>query len=72
VGRESKTGLVRVDVDPAFFRIADVENIVGDATKAKVNLNWEPKSTLKDIVCEMVESDVKLAESETLLTRSEL
>ncbi|HJP84155.1 MAG TPA: GDP-mannose 4,6-dehydratase [Fimbriimonadaceae bacterium] len=71
VGRDSKTGIVRVDVDPAFFRIADVENIVGDATKAKLNLNWEPKFTLKDIVCEMVESDLKLAESESLLMRSE-
>lgn len=48
-----------VAVDPAYFRPTEVELLIGDATKAKEKLGWEPKYTLAELVKEMVESDLK-------------
>jgi GDPmannose 4,6-dehydratase len=56
-----------VGVDPAFFRPAEVMNIVGDSTKAREILGWEPEVGFTDIVTMMVESD--LAAERALLTR---
>lgn len=47
-------------VDENYFRPTEVELLVGDATKAKEKLGWEPKYTLKELVKEMVESDLKI------------
>jgi GDPmannose 4,6-dehydratase len=48
-----------VAVDPEYFRPTEVELLIGDATKAKTKLAWEPKYDLAMLVKEMVESDVK-------------
>ena len=56
-----------VKIDPAFFRPAEVMNIVGDATKAREKLGWEPEVRFDEIVRMMVESD--LAEQTALLAR---
>jgi len=45
--------------DPAFYRPADVELLVGDATKAQQKLGWRPRTTFKDLVRLMVEADLK-------------
>lgn len=47
-------------VDENYFRPTEVELLVGDATKAKEKLGWQPKYTLKELVKEMVESDLKI------------
>jgi GDPmannose 4,6-dehydratase len=47
-----------VIVDPAFYRPAEVEMLVGDASKAKEKLGWEPRTTFKDLVRLMVDADV--------------
>tara|TARA_Y100000310_G_scaffold326521_1_gene391512 strand:- start:1517 stop:2473 length:957 start_codon:yes stop_codon:yes gene_type:complete len=49
-----------VVVDPEFFRPADVEILLADASKAKEQLNWEPKISFKDLVIEMVDNDLEL------------
>lgn len=49
-----------VEIDKAFLRPADVENLVADARKAKKILNWQPKTTFKDLVKIMVEADLDL------------
>ena len=49
-----------VIVDPKFFRPADVEILVADASKAKAKLNWEPKILFKDLIIEMVDNDLEL------------
>lgn len=59
VAIDRKTGRIIVRVNPAFFRPAEVELLIGDATKAKVDLRWEPSSTLEDLVVEMVEADLR-------------
>jgi GDPmannose 4,6-dehydratase len=53
-----------VAVDPNHFRPSDVENVVGDASKARTKLGWEPKITFREIVAEMAASDLRTAEHE--------
>ncbi len=48
-----------VAIDPAYFRPTEVELLIGDATKAKEKLGWQPKYTLPELVKEMVVSDLQ-------------
>ena len=50
-----------IKVDPRYFRPNEVENLLGDATKAKIKLGWIPKITFEELVKEMVREDLKLA-----------
>ncbi len=58
-----------IAVDPLYFRPAEVETLLGDATKAKQKLGWEPKITFKELVAEMVREDLKSAERDELVKR---
>lgn len=58
VGRCRVTGRVRVRVDPAFFRPAEVDLLIGDATKASEKLGWRPSTSLAAMVAEMVQADI--------------
>ena len=49
-----------VELDPRYLRPSEVDLLIGDARKAKRNLNWEPKTKFKDLVRLMVDADVKL------------
>lgn len=60
VGKEKDTGIVRIKVDPKFYRPTEVDFLLGDATKAKNELNWNCKITFKDLVKEMVAADIEL------------
>jgi GDPmannose 4,6-dehydratase len=53
VGIDKNNGLVRVIVDPKYFRPAEVETLLGDATKAKEKMGWEPKISFDQLVEEM-------------------
>jgi len=53
VGIDTNTGLVRVIVDPKYFRPAEVETLLGDATKAKEKLGWEPKISFDQLIEDM-------------------
>ena len=53
VGIDTNTGLVRVMVDPKYFRPAEVDSLLGDYTKAKQILGWEPKISFKQLVEDM-------------------
>ena len=48
-------------IDPRYFRPAEVETLLGDPTKAKAKLGWTPKTTLEELVAEMVAADVEEA-----------
>lgn len=50
-----------ISVDPRYFRPAEVETLLGDATKARERLGWVPKTSFKDLVLEMVVHDLALA-----------
>ena len=53
VGIDKNTGKVVINVDPKYFRPAEVETLLGDATKAKQKLGWEPKTSFKQLVEDM-------------------
>jgi GDPmannose 4,6-dehydratase len=53
-----------VETDPRYFRPAEVDLLVGDATKARTQLGWAPRVTFAELVREMVEHDLDLAERE--------
>jgi GDPmannose 4,6-dehydratase len=57
VGIDKNAGLVRVMVDPKYFRPAEVETLLGDATKAKQKLGWEPKISFEQLVEEMCKNE---------------
>ena len=60
-GIDSATGKVLVEVDPRFFRPAEVDELLGDPSKARDQLGWNPKKTSFDeLVKRMVESDLRL------------
>jgi GDPmannose 4,6-dehydratase len=48
-----------VVVDPAFFRPAEVDVLLGDPTKAKQKLGWSPKTSLQELIAMMVEADLR-------------
>ena len=56
-----------VFVDPVYFRPTEVDVLVGDATKARLRLGWQPRPTLHELVTQMVEGDVELFKREKLL-----
>ena len=58
-GIDKNTGRVLVEVDPRYFRPAEVELLWGDSTKARTELGWEPKYSFMDLVQEMVQSDLE-------------
>jgi GDPmannose 4,6-dehydratase len=68
-GVDAKTGKVRVQVDPRYFRPTEVETLLGDPTKAKQKLGWSPTVTLEEMVGEMVREDLKAAERDALCRR---
>lgn len=66
-GINMANGEVIVEVDPAYFRPTEVDLLVGDPSKAKEKLGWEPTHTLADLVKDMVTADVKLFEKDKYL-----
>ena len=59
VGKDSKTGKILVKVDPKYYRPTEVELLLGDPTKAKEKLHWQPKVKFKELVKIMVKSDLE-------------
>ena len=64
-----KVGDVVVKVDPKYFRPAEVETLLGDPSKAKRLLGWEPKITVQEMCKEMIESDLIAAQKNALLKK---
>jgi GDPmannose 4,6-dehydratase len=62
-----KPGDVVMRIDPRYFRPSEVETLLGDATKAKQRLGWEPTITAQQMCREMVEEDLKTARRHALL-----
>lgn len=58
-GIDKNTGRVLIEVDPKYFRPAEVELLWGDSTKARTELGWNPSYSFMDLVKEMVQSDLE-------------
>lgn len=67
VGLNARSGKEIVAVDPRYFRPTEVETLLGDPSKAKKQLGWEPKISFQDMVSEMVVEDLKLAERDQIV-----
>jgi GDPmannose 4,6-dehydratase len=59
-----------VKVDPRYFRLTEVERLLGDSTKAMQKLGWVPKITFDELVSEMMQEDIKIAKRDELIRRS--
>jgi GDPmannose 4,6-dehydratase len=62
-----KPGAIIMRIDPRYFRPAEVETLLGDATKAREKLGWTPEITLDEMISEMVLSDLNFARQQSLL-----
>ncbi len=67
VGLRADNGKVVVKIDPRYFRPTEVNTLLGDPSKAKEKLGWEPKITLQQLISEMVQKDIEHAKKEKLL-----
>jgi GDPmannose 4,6-dehydratase len=68
-GVDAGSGRVVVRIDPRYFRPAEVDTLVGDASKARANLGWCPEVTFEELVAEMVAADVALSRRDQLIAR---
>ena len=59
IGFDKKTGKTRIKIDPIYFRPTEVDVLRGDASKAKRELKWKPKTDFKSLVKEMMHSDLE-------------
>jgi GDPmannose 4,6-dehydratase len=66
-GINQTDGKFLVEIDPRYFRPAEVDLLIGDPSKAKTKLGWEPKVKLSELVKMMVDHDIKLAQREVHL-----
>ena len=63
-GIDNESGSIVVKIDPRYYRPTEVDDLLGDPTKAKKELNWQHTITFKDMVSEMVQEDIKLLQNE--------
>jgi len=63
-GLDAQKGTILVEVDSRYFRPAEVEQLVGDYSKARQILGWEPECSLQEMIEEMVANDVMIASQE--------
>jgi GDPmannose 4,6-dehydratase len=67
---DTKTGAVTVKVDPRYFRPTEVDNLLGDATKARTKLGWKPETSFADLIKEMIEADIEIARRDAAVARA--
>jgi GDPmannose 4,6-dehydratase len=65
-GINEETGQIMVAVDSRYFRPTEVQDLLGDAGKARKKLGWKPRITFEQLVAEMVEADMKEAQKDSL------
>jgi GDPmannose 4,6-dehydratase len=68
-GVDNRTGRTVVKVDARYFRPTEVETLLGDASKARHKLGWQPKHSFADLVDEMVRDDLQLAKRDATIAR---
>jgi GDPmannose 4,6-dehydratase len=68
-GYDAATGACIVEIDPRYFRPTEVETLLGDATKAREQLGWLPKTTFEELVTEMMREDLRSAQRDDLVKK---
>lgn len=69
-GHDAATGRCLIQIDPVYFRPAEVPELRGDAARARDRLGWQPRIGFDALVAEMVAADLRLLETERLARRS--
>ena len=59
IGYDANTGRELITISDRYFRPAEVDELLGDSTKARTELGWDPKYSFDELVREMVEQDCK-------------
>jgi GDPmannose 4,6-dehydratase len=60
IGKRRDNGETIITINPRFFRPSEVDSLLGDPTKANKKLGWFPKSSLRDLISEMIHNDLKI------------
>ena len=58
-----------IEIDPRYFRPTEVDLLIGDATKAREKLGWQPEYDLTDLISDMMNSDIKLMQKEDFIKK---
>jgi GDPmannose 4,6-dehydratase len=66
-GVNAATGKPIVAIDPRYFRPTEVDTLLGDPSKARNKLGWEPRISFEELIAEMVAADLEEAEKDTLV-----
>tara|TARA_B100000579_G_scaffold380002_1_gene347684 strand:- start:1494 stop:2567 length:1074 start_codon:yes stop_codon:yes gene_type:complete len=66
IGIRKDNGKIVIKIDPKYYRPAEVDSLIGNPIKALKKLNWEPKTTLEELVKEMLKNDLDLANLELI------
>ena len=69
IGRRADTNEIVIKIDEKYFRPCEVNSLLGDANKATKKLGWSAKTTLEELVSDMIKSDLELAKKESLLKK---
>ena len=69
IGRRADTGEIVIRIDSRYFRPTEVDELLGDSSKAKNELNWEPKISLDELISEMIEEDSEQSKKESILKK---
>jgi len=64
---DTKSGRTVIRVDARYFRPAEVDTLLGDASKARRELGWAPKTTVEELVAEMASHDLNLAQRDATM-----
>lgn len=65
-GIEKETGQIIIAVDPSYYRPTEVSELLGDASKAREKLGWEPVTSFEELIAEMIEADMEEAQKDYL------
>jgi GDPmannose 4,6-dehydratase len=66
-GIDTRTGKVIVEIDPRYFRPTEVDALLGDPSKAKAKLGWQPRISFEEMIAEMTEADLEVAKRDKLV-----
>ena len=69
IGRRADTNEIVIRIDPNYFRPTEVDELLGDSTKAQRELGWSPKTSLEELIKEMISHDIQEAKKYTLLKK---
>ena len=70
IGRRADTNQIVIRIDKRYFRPAEVEQLLGDPSKAYTKLNWRPKISLEELISEMISHDKEEAFKEAYLKKN--